>query len=613
MGRLVVLHRRIDLASDDLYVPAAYLVFLHLVWLPCTVAAYILVPPDCQVHHDLRLYLIVYVALMAVELLVEVAILVLSMMGTVSRKGPRKYCSPLVHVHLLLTLFEMVFQSFGIWLVFTRQSTWEVPLDVCPTAFRIPTLTLLRLVVVWGIIAFCLYTIGLILFLAFSKTKHRTSNEMNKYTRLWQKRFGLLSRKKHPQTAASTEVMRDVATEFADFFRDVDWSVSDIACALILLKREQKKVREAVELNSLLRTRVSVIKKYESTSSLSTFASRGESTVSSVGGSTLSMGHSLDEIPLADVHMGNPHKPMSAFGEPAVTRDDIADVLHYAHYAEIVYNHAEYACLGPDIILRSSTHNDYFKTPYMVCFDHDHKSVVVAIRGTYSTIDLLVDLKIDLEPLLFEGMEEEGTTVSVEWCHSGVLKTARNIIKDIRETDVLGMLKGGKGEKEEYKDYSVVVCGHSLGAGVAALVAYYLHLGGYPVQCYAYEPPGCLITAQAASFMNPFVTSVVVGDDFVARLGRNSMEILKADIDRVLRTCNVPKWRVFGSALDGCCCCTYGRRRKLRWEVVKEGRWRRLHGDDVQYVVDRVRSLPRRWRTKMVEFMDGVEEAAQYG
>lgn len=68
-------------------------------------------------------------------------------------------------------------------------------------------------------------------------------------------------------------------------------------------------------------------------------------------------------------------------------------MLHYSHYAEIVYNGAEDQVLDPKVVIRASTQNDWYKAPYLVALDHDRKKVVIAIRGTYSMVDLLVDLK----------------------------------------------------------------------------------------------------------------------------------------------------------------------------------------------------------------------------
>jgi hypothetical protein len=45
----------------------------------------------------------------------------------------------------------------------------------------------------------------------------------------------------------------------------------------------------------------------------------------------------------------------------------------------------------PDLIY-TSIEGKLFKSPFAVCVDHDLKAVIIAIRGTMSTTDFLVDL-----------------------------------------------------------------------------------------------------------------------------------------------------------------------------------------------------------------------------
>ena len=50
-------------------------------------------------------------------------------------------------------------------------------------------------------------------------------------------------------------------------------------------------------------------------------------------------------------------------------------------------------------------------------------------------------------------------------------------------------------KKDKYSRYQLVVVGHSLGAGVASVLAFLLHqLKDYKdrVVCYAFSPPGCI-------------------------------------------------------------------------------------------------------------------------
>ena len=144
-------------------------------------------------------------------------------------------------------------------------------------------------------------------------------------------------------------------------------------------------------------------------------------------------------------------------------RPDILDVIHFCHYANMAY-----VTLDPeiqkksDILLHFSPRNHLFQAPYLVSLDHDWNSIVIAIRGTYSISDVLVDLKFDTEVLDCDLNEAEKYQV-----HAGFLKTATNIVDDIIKHDVLG--KTMREGKESM--YHIVVCGHSLGA-VCLLMIY---------------------------------------------------------------------------------------------------------------------------------------------
>ncbi|KAI8847620.1 hypothetical protein BC829DRAFT_490575 [Chytridium lagenaria] len=207
-----------------------------------------------------------------------------------------------------------------------------------------------------------------------------------------------------------------------------------------------------------------------------------------------------------------------------VTREEIDDILHFARFAEIVYNPDDIAAIiDTEKLVRHQLDNSLFLTPYLIVRDPDTETVVIAVRGTFSTADVLVDLKFDLEDFYIPELGEE----EVHYAHSGMLRTARNIVKDIEREGILGPILEDSGSP--CFGWPLVVTGHSLGAGVAALVT------------------SCLLSASAATHFESFCTSVIMGDDIVPRVSKNSMEMLKLDVRRVIMNCDHPKWRVFGS------------------------------------------------------------------
>lgn len=92
------------------------------------------------------------------------------------------------------------------------------------------------------------------------------------------------------------------------------------------------------------------------------------------------------------------------------------------------------------------------------------------------------------------------------------------------------------------KDYKVIVTGHSLGAGVAALMAFQLKsLPGFEeigkrTIAYCYSSPGFLISAHAVPYFRTFCTTVILGDDFVCRISPHNTHKLKSLIVEKIKT-----------------------------------------------------------------------------
>jgi len=67
------------------------------------------------------------------------------------------------------------------------------------------------------------------------------------------------------------------------------------------------------------------------------------------------------------------------------------------------------------------------------------------------------------------------------------------------------------------KDYGFIITGHSLGAGVAAILAVLYRKEIPKLHCYAYSLPGCLFTQPLVEYSKSFITAIVYGNDLVPR------------------------------------------------------------------------------------------------
>jgi hypothetical protein len=145
----------------------------------------------------------------------------------------------------------------------------------------------------------------------------------------------------------------------------------------------------------------------------------------------------------------------------SLTRESIDDILHYSRYAEVVYIPSDVGLIfAKDNIFHHNANNALFMAPYMIVYDNEYDTIVIAIRGTNSAVDILTDLKFDeTEISLPELSNADGVRF---WAHAGMLQTAQNILNELTSLNVLDPLL--KDEQSNYYDCGLVITGHSLGA-----------------------------------------------------------------------------------------------------------------------------------------------------
>lgn len=96
----------------------------------------------------------------------------------------------------------------------------------------------------------------------------------------------------------------------------------------------------------------------------------------------------------------------------------------------------------------------------------------------------------------------------------------------------------------KYPDYTLVLCGYSLGAGIASILAILLK-SKYPhVRCFGLAMPGSVLSENLALATRDFIYSYVVDVDMIARASIRSLEHLRDRIIDALHTCNRSKIRV---------------------------------------------------------------------
>ncbi|KAI9732037.1 MAG: hypothetical protein M1818_007632 [Claussenomyces sp. TS43310] len=193
---------------------------------------------------------------------------------------------------------------------------------------------------------------------------------------------------------------------------------------------------------------------------------------------------------------------------------------------------------------------------HFVSLDHDSRAVVLTCRGTLGFEDVLADMTCDYDDLIV--MDK---TYKV---HKGILASALRLLSGNGSRIVTTLAAA----LDEFPDYGLVMCGHSLGGGVASLLAIMMSepsngssafvtssttyrqqsqllitssgtLGtapsqpsvtlpsGRPIHVYAYGPPATLSASLRLSTRG-LITTIVNGQDVVPYLSLGNLHDLQA-------------------------------------------------------------------------------------
>jgi hypothetical protein len=96
---------------------------------------------------------------------------------------------------------------------------------------------------------------------------------------------------------------------------------------------------------------------------------------------------------------------------------------------------------------------------HFISIDRDSRAVVLTCRGTLGFEDVLTDMLCDYDDLYWQGQAYQ--------VHKGIHGSARRLLAGLGSR-VMATLKAAL---EEYPDYGLVLCGHSLGGAVASVLA----------------------------------------------------------------------------------------------------------------------------------------------
>ena len=99
-------------------------------------------------------------------------------------------------------------------------------------------------------------------------------------------------------------------------------------------------------------------------------------------------------------------------------------------------------------------------------------------------------------------------------------------------------------KKVDEEGWKLVVVGHSLGAGAAALISLKLRQFYPELRCLAFSCPGALVSKNLSHAMGSFCTTIAAGKDVVPRATVPTMARLMDELITSLARCKQPKMRV---------------------------------------------------------------------
>lgn len=239
---------------------------------------------------------------------------------------------------------------------------------------------------------------------------------------------------------------------------------------------------------------------------------------------------------------------------PALSDRDAThhDVRHFVHHTESQAGNILLASFVDPQGGTDSTGSTGTGVPlvHYISLDHEAKAVVLACRGTLGFEDVLADMSCDYDSLFWRGRSYK--------VHKGVHASARRLIYG-GDGRVLITLKEAL---HEFPEYGLVLCGHSLGGAVTAVLGAMLSEpnpsgpgfvtssdpesrfltdgssmdkgvsdirlpSGRRIHVYAYGPPGCM-SRSLCKITRGLVTSVVHGNDIVPHLSLGVLHDLQA-------------------------------------------------------------------------------------
>ncbi|VDK66553.1 unnamed protein product [Onchocerca ochengi] len=522
MPSLVALGRRWNIASDDFVFPSLSEILIRLAWISTTFVIFMLKKWKNCIDQHFLINLFSLIGINGITILTCLILALVSARGSILEPHKRRHVTKIIYIRLPLFVCEIIITTLST--SFAYSSSVSCNLNI-----------VLRLTVMlqWALIVTVLVGIAIV-FNPFCNSRiqptFRTENQV------WMLRFKLFLLRGNEAMRAA---LKDIAILTTSFFADVDLVASDILAGLLLLVHAPHQppscttyVPEIEPPKWMTLENARYMAKY----------------IAAIYGWEIYMLYNCgccDWLKMCK-RIKCCGKCCSRQNFPL--RGDNCCICATATFLTVA------ECKETDIIFVSFA-NELYQVPFIVLVDVKTKNIVITIRGTASIMDAINDLSLDDEafsidvdqdPILSRDEKLDAPDKEVR-VHRGMLRSARYVLEILRANRIL------EGLKMRYPDFTLVCCGHSLGAGVATLLTLLLKQSFSPIQCFAFSPPGCVISENGLEETQKFVFSVYIGDDIVPRLSFQTVCKLKYDVIMSLACSNSPKYKILLRGLYRLC------------------------------------------------------------
>ncbi|XP_022761696.1 uncharacterized protein LOC111307767 isoform X2 [Durio zibethinus] len=182
--------------------------------------------------------------------------------------------------------------------------------------------------------------------------------------------------------------------------------------------------------------------------------------------------------------------------------------------------------LPPEVLRRGRVCQKKCEAAYFVVVLHHLRSIVIAVRGTETPEDLIIDGLGRESPLSV--MDLDGL-INSSYIDPSVKQRVESSFPHYGHSECRsgGFLSSLLGTGCECEGYSIRIVGHSLGGAIAALLGIRLYQQFPNLHVYSYGPLPC-VDSVVADACSDFVTSIIHNNEFSTRLSVGSILRLRA-------------------------------------------------------------------------------------